>query len=96
MKFPYRYNDHKNDPTQERWYHGNITGDTAAEVLRNRELQDGAFLVRDSRSEPGSYAFAVKNLNTVIHLRAVFQKLHSQNIFSINLPTYKQNVGVKK
>lgn len=69
LKFPYRYHDHKNDPTQERWYHGNITGDCAAGLLSSEDLQDGAFLVRDSRSEPGSYAFSVKSLNKVIHLR---------------------------
>ena len=33
LKFPYRYNDHMNDPTQERWYHGNITGVSAEALL---------------------------------------------------------------
>ena len=58
-----------NDPTQERWYHGNITGISAEGLLSGSEHQDGAFLVRDSRTKPGSYAFSVKSLNKIIHLR---------------------------
>ena len=44
-------------------YHGNLTGHAAESLLSNQDLQDGAFLVRDSRSEAGSFAFSVKHNN---------------------------------
>ena len=41
---------------QESWFHGFLTYDEAAEVLRGRDV--GTFLIRFSQSAPSSFAVA--------------------------------------
>jgi len=53
-----------NDPTAERWYHGPISSKEAERVLLSKGKQ-GSYLVRESQSQPGQYALAVRCYNGV-------------------------------
>ncbi|KJE96754.1 protein-tyrosine-phosphatase [Capsaspora owczarzaki ATCC 30864] len=54
------------DPTNERWFHGNISGKDAETLLQSGA--DGSFLVRTSQSKPGDYCFSVRVTDKVTHV----------------------------
>ena len=47
------------EPTTERWFHGYLSGPDAEAMLKSRG-KIGSFLVRESRTQPGSHALVVK------------------------------------
>lgn len=53
-----------NDPTTERWYHGPISSKEAERMLLAKGRQ-GSYLVRESQSQPGQYALAVRCNNGI-------------------------------
>lgn len=57
-----------NDPTNERYFHGAISGSEAENLLKSKG-KVGSYLVRESRSNPNNYVLCVRceNLN-VVHL----------------------------
>ncbi|PAV82883.1 hypothetical protein WR25_21151 [Diploscapter pachys] len=54
------------EPTAQRWFHANITGAEAVQLL-SKEKQ-WAFLVRESQRQPGYYAITVKTDENVVHI----------------------------
>ncbi|KAJ8287788.1 hypothetical protein COCON_G00004470 [Conger conger] len=46
------------DPTNERWYHGHLSGTNAEKLLGERN-EPGTFLVRESLSKPGDFVLSV-------------------------------------
>ncbi|CAG6015092.1 unnamed protein product [Menidia menidia] len=46
------------DPTNERWYHGHLSGPNAEKLLTIRD-ESGTFLVRESLSKPGDFVLSV-------------------------------------
>ena len=46
------------DPTSERWYHGDLSG-KRAEILLKSKAEEHQFLVRTSKSNPGDYVISV-------------------------------------
>jgi len=56
-----------NDPTAERWFHGMISAREAERMLLAKGKL-GSYLVRESQSMPGQYAFAVRCRNGVVHI----------------------------
>eukprot|EP00051_Salpingoeca_urceolata_P027275 m.480763 g.480763 ORF g.480763 m.480763 type:complete len:590 (+) comp21939_c0_seq1:90-1859(+) len=55
------------DPTTERWFHGNMTGRDSESIL-NEQGQIGSFLVRGSQSKPGDYVLSVRCSDRVTHI----------------------------
>ncbi|EGD76245.1 tyrosine-protein phosphatase corkscrew [Salpingoeca rosetta] len=55
------------DPTSERWFHGNLSSRESEEALMQRG-QDGSYLVRTSSSQPGRYVLTVRVKNEVTHI----------------------------
>ncbi|OON20313.1 Protein-tyrosine phosphatase, partial [Opisthorchis viverrini] len=55
------------DPTKERWFHGQITGKQAENMLLERGKY-GGFLVRESVHRPGSYVLSVLTGEQVAHI----------------------------
>lgn len=56
-------------PTNQRWYHGNISGKDAEQILNGKQIKPGSFLVRDSRSTPGSFAYSIKYGDVIKHVK---------------------------
>jgi hypothetical protein len=60
------------DPSTERWYHGCIDRHRA-ETLLLEKGERNSFLVRESITEPGNFAFSVKVSNTdITHVKIAF------------------------
>ncbi|XP_032159664.1 uncharacterized protein LOC116568258 [Mustela erminea] len=55
------------DRTSSRWFHPNISGVEAEKLLLSRG-QHGSFLVRPSKSCPGSFTLSVRRHNEVAHI----------------------------
>lgn len=53
--------------THSRWFHPNISGVEAEKLLLSRG-QHGSFLVRPSKSCPGSFTLSVRRHNEVAHI----------------------------
>eukprot|EP00096_Caligus_rogercresseyi_P011039 TRINITY_DN4221_c0_g1_i1.p1 TRINITY_DN4221_c0_g1~~TRINITY_DN4221_c0_g1_i1.p1 ORF type:complete len:613 (-),score=174.74 TRINITY_DN4221_c0_g1_i1:83-1921(-) len=56
------------DPTSERWFHGNLQGREAEELLLDSGGRNGSFLVRESQSKPGEYVVSARSENKVTHV----------------------------
>ncbi|XP_072175059.1 tyrosine-protein phosphatase non-receptor type 11-like [Diadema setosum] len=55
------------DPTNERWFHGHITGREAEKSLTEKG-KNGSYLVRESHSKPGDYVLSVRTEDKVTHV----------------------------
>lgn len=55
------------DPTNERWFHGNLSGKEAEKLVMERG-KNGSFLVRESHSKPGDYVLTVRTDDKVTHV----------------------------
>eukprot|EP00057_Strongylocentrotus_purpuratus_P007507 XP_011661981.1 PREDICTED: tyrosine-protein phosphatase corkscrew [Strongylocentrotus purpuratus] len=55
------------DPTNERWFHGHITGKEAEKSLVDKG-KNGSYLVRESHSKPGDYVLSVRTEDKVTHV----------------------------
>ncbi|XP_017266898.1 tyrosine-protein phosphatase non-receptor type 11b isoform X1 [Kryptolebias marmoratus] len=54
--------------TSRRWFHPNITGTEAEQVLLTRGVH-GSFLARPSKSNPGDFTLSVRRNNEVTHIK---------------------------
>eukprot|EP00051_Salpingoeca_urceolata_P014240 m.180852 g.180852 ORF g.180852 m.180852 type:complete len:581 (-) comp18023_c1_seq5:373-2115(-) len=63
------------DPTNERWFHGNLSGQEAERLLMDKGV-DGSFLVRASQRKPGDFVLSVRCGQKVSHtiIEAVGEK----------------------
>ncbi|XP_040565040.1 tyrosine-protein phosphatase non-receptor type 11 [Lepeophtheirus salmonis] len=66
------------DPTTERWFHGNLLGKEAEQVLMGKG-KNGSFLVRESQSKPGEFVVSARSENKVTHVMI----LHRDNKFDV-------------
>ena len=55
------------------WYHGRISRVEAEDLLRNKGMSDGLFLVRDSLATTGEYAITLSNNGRAYHYRIARQ-----------------------
>lgn len=55
------------DPTNERWFHGQLSGSESAKMLEERGV-DGSFLVRQSQSKLGDFVLSVQCNGRVTHI----------------------------
>ncbi|XP_069610271.1 tyrosine-protein phosphatase non-receptor type 6 [Ranitomeya imitator] len=55
---PLKYPLNCSDPTNERWYHGYLSGPDAEKLLQQKG-EPWTFLVRESRSKPGDFVISV-------------------------------------
>ncbi|KAL3862311.1 hypothetical protein ACJMK2_008289 [Sinanodonta woodiana] len=55
-------------PKQRRWFHGNISGQEAERVLKERGV-DGSFLARPSHSVKGDFTLSVRRNGEVTHIK---------------------------
>ncbi|XP_051161762.1 growth factor receptor-bound protein 14-like isoform X2 [Leptopilina boulardi] len=53
--------------TSQPWFHGDLKREIAAAIIRDRGSVDGVFLVRESKSNPGSYVLTYKYGDKVFH-----------------------------
>ncbi|XP_033221648.1 growth factor receptor-bound protein 14-like isoform X2 [Belonocnema kinseyi] len=53
--------------TTQPWFHGDLKREIAAAIIRDRGSVDGVFLVRESKSNPGSYVLTYKYSDKVFH-----------------------------
>ena len=58
------------DPTSERWFHGQLPGKEAERMLKEKG-EDGRFLVRASQSQPGNFVLSIREVRP-LGLPAVF------------------------
>uniref|UniRef100_A0A2K6MAC3 protein-tyrosine-phosphatase n=1 Tax=Rhinopithecus bieti TaxID=61621 RepID=A0A2K6MAC3_RHIBE len=54
--------------TSQRWFHSNITGVEAENLLLTRGA-DGSFFARASKSNPGDYTLSVRRNGAVTHIK---------------------------
>ncbi|XP_072377001.1 growth factor receptor-bound protein 14-like isoform X3 [Diabrotica undecimpunctata] len=68
------------------WFHSGLSRDKAAELVSKHGTVDGVFLVRDSRSNPGSYVITYKCGGKVIHAQVnpILDPLRDRPVFSID------------
>ncbi|XP_051788050.1 tyrosine-protein phosphatase non-receptor type 6 isoform X1 [Erpetoichthys calabaricus] len=71
------------DPTNERWYHGHLSG-PAAEKLLWEKGEPGTFLVRESLSKPGDFVLSIlsdeiREINKEQKYRVSHVKIMCQN-----------------
>jgi len=66
-----RYPMNSQGPTNERWYHGLISGKEAERLLLDRG-KNGSFLVRESSSSPGDYVLSARSDDNVVHIMLRF------------------------
>eukprot|EP00794_Sanderia_malayensis_P014900 gene14900-16444_t len=62
-----KYPMNSQDPTNERWYHGLISGGDAERLLLDRG-KNGCFLVRESIRSPGDYVLSIRTDENVVHI----------------------------
>lgn len=55
------------DPTTERWYHGQLTA-KEAEKLMLENGKNGSFLVRESQRQPGDFVLSVRTRDRTTHV----------------------------
>ena len=55
------------DPTNERWFHGKISGLASGQKLMSSKA--GTFFVRESLQNPGTYCLSVKTEDIVTHVK---------------------------
>eukprot|EP00042_Codosiga_hollandica_P055939 m.794023 g.794023 ORF g.794023 m.794023 type:complete len:597 (+) comp59236_c0_seq3:99-1889(+) len=55
------------DPTTERWFHGQLSGKDSEKLLVE-QAQDGGFLVRASQSKPGDFVLSVRCNDKISHV----------------------------
>ncbi|XP_071948598.1 growth factor receptor-bound protein 2-like [Antedon mediterranea] len=53
------------------WFHGRISRNMAENLLKNQNLKDGSFLIRESESNPGKFSLSVKYGNGVQHFKVL-------------------------
>lgn len=53
------------DPTTERWFHGQLAGKESERLLKEKG-KDGHFLVRASQSQPGNFVLSIRESATKI------------------------------
>jgi len=61
------------DPTSERWFHGQLPGKEAERMLKEKG-EDGRFLVRASQSQPGNFVLSIRETAakiTHVQIRAI-------------------------
>lgn len=63
-----KYPVNSEDPTTERWFHGDISGKEAEKQLMERGKY-GSYLVRGSQSKPGDFVLSVKCEDRVTHVK---------------------------
>ena len=61
------------DPAEMPWYHGRISRAEAEELLQQKGMTDGLFLVRDSLATTGEYAITLANNKRAYHYRIARQ-----------------------
>ncbi|KAG5838804.1 hypothetical protein ANANG_G00227490 [Anguilla anguilla] len=54
--------------TSRRWFHPNITGTEAEQILLTRGVH-GSFLARPSKSNPGDFTLSVRRNDEVTHIK---------------------------
>ena len=52
------------------WYVGRISRTQSEDILKNQSF-DGAFLIRNSESDPDQFSLSVKNMQDVLHFRVL-------------------------
>lgn len=63
-----KYPLNSKEPTNERYFHGTISGAEAASLLLEKG-KPGSYLVRESRSNPQNYVLCIRCENSkVVHL----------------------------
>lgn len=62
------------EPKPHPWYLGKITRNQSEDILKSQPV-DGAFLIRDSESDPGQFSLSVKNQHETLH----FKILHDES-----------------
>ncbi|KAI5718498.1 tyrosine-protein phosphatase corkscrew isoform X5 [Diaphorina citri] len=55
------------DPTTERWFHGQLSGKEAEQLILQKG-KNGSFLVRESQSKPGDFVLSVRTDDKVTHV----------------------------
>lgn len=55
------------DPTTERWYHGQLTAKEAEKIMLENG-KNGSFLVRESQRQPGDFVLSVRTRDRVTHV----------------------------
>lgn len=55
------------DPTTERWYHGQLTAKEAEKIMFENG-KNGSFLVRESQRQPGDFVLSVRTRDRVTHV----------------------------
>lgn len=60
------------DPTSERWFHGSLTGKETEDLLL-KNAKNGAFLVRESQSNPGDYVICARTEDKITHVKIRYQ-----------------------
>lgn len=55
------------DPTNERWYHGQLTAKEAEKMMMENG-KNGSFLVRESQRQPGDFVLSVRTRDRVTHV----------------------------
>lgn len=55
------------DPTTERWYHGQLTSKEAEKMMLENG-RNGSFLVRESQRQPGDFVLSVRLRDRVTHV----------------------------
>lgn len=55
------------DPTSERWFHGQLSSWEAEKLVLDKG-KNGSFLVRESQSKPGDYVLTVRTEDKVSHV----------------------------
>ena len=67
------------DPTNERWFHGSLSGKETEELLL-KNAKNGAFLVRESQSKPGDYVICARTDDKVTHVKICYGKDGKYNL----------------